>query len=191
MTVTRLHKLFSRAFYIFRSHQLILLASSVSQRLFNDDHGTSVQKSRNISTLTWDDGKFRKTLKHSNNRLLEISVNEDINNGGGVKIRNMLAASTFHTAKTVLPKDSFDSTKVRVDSDDLVALFTKSDRRDPVGIVRADQDASYNDTLKKRLIATEQYKIGDTVQFTRDGYTEEANYENIELSKKPRNINYV
>jgi len=141
--------------------------------------------------LTWDDGKFRKTLKHSNNRLLEISVNEDINNGGGVKIRNMLAASTFHTAKTVLPKDSFDSTKVRVDSDDLVALFTKSDRRDPVGIVRADQDASYNDTLKKRLITTEQYKIGDTVQFTRDGYTEEANYENIELSKKPRNINYV
>ena len=108
-------------------------------------------------------------------------MNEGFNNAGGVKIRNLPAASTFYTSNSVIPEDHLDTTKAYMNSEDLAVLFTKSDRKDPVGIIRTHEDANREAALKKRLINAERYKIGDTVRYSRDGHSEVATYEGIEL----------
>jgi len=148
---------------------------------FNDDHGTSVLTARNTSVLIWDNSKFSKTLRHSNNRLPEISVNEGVCSGENVKIKNLPQASTYCTSKTILPEDLYDSTKAFLDSTDLFSLFAGSDRRATRELLHTNQDAIFDAALKEKLIQAEQYKIGDTVRYTKDGCMELATYEDIEF----------
>ena len=161
---------------------------------FNDDHGISVLTSRNTSVLIWDNSKFRKTLRHSNNRLPEISVNEGVCSGENVKIKNLPQASTYCTSKTILPEDLSDSTKAFLDSTDLFYLIAGSNRRATRELLHTNQDANFDAALKEKLIQAEQYKIGDTVRYIlRMGVRSWLlmRISNSRTSTKLRNINYA
>ena len=61
----------------------------------------------------------------------------------------------------------------------------------PVGILRTKYDDHYSAALKNKLLDAEQYKIGDTVRYSKNGHTEFATYEDIELENTCEAPKYV
>ena len=157
---------------------------------FNDDTGTWVQTCRNSSKFTWDNGKFMKELKHSTNRLPEITVNEGINKSTNLKIRNLPAAEAFCTYNTILPEDCYDSNTAILNADNLAALVSNRDLNKNPKLENL-KETEYREMVKKRLLNGEFFKIGDTVRYCKDGHFEYATYVDFDLENLASVPKYV
>jgi len=146
---------------------------------FDDDYGTSVLTTRNSSTFTWNKEKHTKSLGHSRNRLPEIMVNEGA--CSDIKIRNLVPASDFNTYNSAMPEDEIDKNAAIIDAATMATYFTKSNRKDYNNLLRTNKDKEYDSRLKERFISAEHYRIGDTVKYCKDGHSELATYEDLEI----------
>ena len=98
-----------------------------------------------------------------------------------IKIRNLVPASDFNTYNSAMPEDEIDKNAAIIDAATMATYFTKQNRKDDNNLLRTNKDKEYDSRLKERLISAEHYRIGDTVKYCKDGHSELATYEDLEI----------